>query len=30
MKASGLVWMGMPTDDFAGNVAFLRDVMGLK
>ncbi len=24
------VWMGVPTDDFGGTVAFFRDVMGLK
>lgn len=30
VKARGLVWMGVPTDDFAGTVAFFRGVMGLK
>lgn len=30
MKAKGLVWMGVPTHDFADTVAFFRDVMGLK
>ena len=26
----GLVWMGVPTDDFEGTVAFFRDVMDLE
>lgn len=30
MKAKGLVWMGVPTDDFEGTVDFFRDVMGLE
>ena len=30
MTARGLVWMGVPTDDFGGTVAFFRDVMGLE
>ncbi len=30
MKALKLVWMGVPTDDFEGSVAFFRDVMGLE
>lgn len=29
MKALGLAWLGIPTDDFEGTVAFLRDVLGL-
>ena len=30
MKVKGLVWMGVPTDDFEGTVAFFRDVMDLE
>ena len=30
MKVKGLIWMGVPTDDFVGTVAFFRDVMGLE
>src|SRR5215217_7975864 len=30
VTARGLVWMGVPTDDFGGTVAFFRDVMGLE
>jgi catechol 2,3-dioxygenase-like lactoylglutathione lyase family enzyme len=30
VEAKGLVWIGVPTDDFGGTVAFLRDVMGLE
>lgn len=30
IKANGLIWMGVPTDDFGGTVAFFRDVMGLE
>ena len=30
VTARGLVWMGVPTADFGGTVAFFRDVMGLE
>jgi hypothetical protein len=30
VEAKGLVWIGVPTDDFGGTVAFFRDVMGLE
>jgi len=29
MKALGLAWLGVPTDDFEGTVSFFRDVLGL-
>jgi predicted enzyme related to lactoylglutathione lyase len=29
MKALGLAWLGVPTNDFEGTVAFFRDVLGL-
>jgi predicted enzyme related to lactoylglutathione lyase len=30
VQAKGLVWMGVPTHDLGGTVAFFRDVMGLE
>jgi predicted enzyme related to lactoylglutathione lyase len=29
VKAKGLVWMGIPTEDFEGAVAFFHDVLGM-
>jgi predicted enzyme related to lactoylglutathione lyase len=30
MSAKGLVWIGVPTEDFEGTVAFFRDVSGIE